>query len=45
MSIDTKEKNNVHPEKEKEFETEVLKILQEIKWIVTNLLQSPSKRR
>jgi len=43
MSTDTEEQTTAVPEKGTDFEAEVLKILKEILWIVTQLL--PPKRR
>jgi len=43
MSTDTEEQTISLPEKEKDFETEVLRLLKEILWMLTQLL--PPKRR
>ncbi len=45
MSTDTEEQTTSIPEneKEKDFETEVLKLLKEILWLLTQLM--PPKRR
>ncbi len=43
MSTDTEEQTNSIPEKEKDFETEVLEILKEILWIVKTFLPPPKR--